>query len=197
MIVEASEMAGSTRAELESLKSFLTRTDDGTVRLAYRRNPEPSPRRCVIIGTTNVADPLPNDPSGNRRFVVIRLKSGDVRHVVQYLEGNREQLWGEAVALYRQGVEAWLPRDIARVQSVANEAARRRDELLEDALDRLLPHGGEGFTLAGMAAQIGLIAPGNPGVALPIRDQRRLAAALTARGFERKVERQGGKNVRI
>ena len=197
VIVEASEMAGSSRAELESLKSFLTRTDDGTVRLAYRRNPEPSPRRCVIIGTTNVADPLPNDPSGNRRFVVIRLKSGDVRHVVQYLEGNREQLWAEAVALYRQGVEAWLPRELARVQSVANEAARRRDELLEDALDRLLPDAGDSFTLASMATRIGLIDPGNSGVGLAIRDQRRLAAALTARGFERKVDRQGGKNVRI
>ena len=40
VIIECAEMAGSTRAELESLKSFLTRQDDGSVRLAYRRNPE-------------------------------------------------------------------------------------------------------------------------------------------------------------
>ena len=46
-------MAGSMRAELESLKSFLTRTDDGAVRLAYRRNRETTPRRCTIVGTAN------------------------------------------------------------------------------------------------------------------------------------------------
>ena len=197
VIVEASEMAGSTRAELESLKSFLTRTNDDSVRLAYRRNPEPTPRRAIIVGTTNQHDVLPNDSSGNRRFVVIRLLGGDVQHVIAYLEGNREQLWAEARELYRQGIEAWLPRDLARVQSASNEAARRRDDLLEDALDRLLPDAGDSFTMATMAAQIGLIDPGASGASLPMREQRRLAAALTARGFERRVERQGERTVRI
>ena len=197
VIVEASEMAGSTRAELDSLKSFLTRVDDGTVRLAYRRNPEPSPRRCVIIGTCNVADPLPNDPSGNRRFVVIRLKSGDVPHVVQYLESNRMQLWAEAVALYRQPVEAWLPQELASVQSVANEAARRSDEILEDAVEGALLHADDSFTLAWLAEKIKLIPPGSQAVHLSFRDQRRLGAVLVARGFVRGTERQGGKIVRI
>ena len=53
VIVEVAEMAGTNRAELESLKAFLSRVDDGTVRLAYRHNPESSPRRAVIVGTTN------------------------------------------------------------------------------------------------------------------------------------------------
>ena len=53
VIVEVAEMAGSTRAELESLKAFLSRTDDGAVRLAYRRNPETALRRCIIVGTSN------------------------------------------------------------------------------------------------------------------------------------------------
>ena len=53
VIVEAAEMAGSTRAELESLKAFLSAQDDGNVRLAYRHNPEPSPRMCIIVGTAN------------------------------------------------------------------------------------------------------------------------------------------------
>ena len=47
VIVEVAEMAGTNRAELESLKAFLSRVDDGTVRLAYRHNPESSPRRAV------------------------------------------------------------------------------------------------------------------------------------------------------
>ena len=196
-IVEVGEMVGVSRADLESLKSFLTRVNDGSTRLAYRKNPEPLPRRCVIIGTTNQNDFLPNDVSGNRRFVVIRLVGGDVKLVVEYLETHRTQLWAEAVALYRKGVEAWLPRDLAHVQSVSNEDARRRDDLLEDVLDRKLPEAGDSFTLASIAALIGLIEKGGSGVDLPMRDTRRLGLALTARGFERRVERQDGKTVRI
>ena len=74
VLVEASEMAGSTRAELQSLKSFATAQDDGNVRLAYRRNPEPSPRRCVIVGTADRDTCLPNDPAGLRRFCACELR---------------------------------------------------------------------------------------------------------------------------
>ena len=190
-IVEASEIAGASRADLESLKSFLTRVNDGSTRLAYRKNPEPSPRRCVIIGTTNQHDTLPNDESGNRRFVVIRLLGADVQHVVQYLEYNREQLWSEAVALYRQGVEAWLPRGLASVQAVSNEAARRRDDMLEDKLEQVLPTVGDYFTMGEIAARIGLIKPGESGASIPMREARRLGRALAAHGFERTLDRQG------
>lgn len=196
-IVEIGEMVGVSRADLESLKSFLTRVNDGSTRLAYRKNPEPLPRRCVIVGTSNQNDFLPNDVSGNRRFVVIRLVGGDVKQVIEYLETHRTQLWAEAVALYRQGIEAWLPHRLAHVQSVSNEDARRRDDLLEDILDRKLPEAGDSFTLASIAALIGLIEKGGSGVDLPMRDTRRLGLALTARGFERRVERQDGKTVRI
>ena len=89
VIVECAEMAGSTRAELESLKAFLSRVDDGSVRLAYRHNPETMLRRCIIVGTTNAPEPLPNDPSGNRRFVPVVLTSGDVGRLRAYLDHNR------------------------------------------------------------------------------------------------------------
>ena len=56
-VVEAAEMQGARRADLESLKAFLSRTDDGSVRLAYRRDPEPMPRRSIIVGTAD-RDPL-------------------------------------------------------------------------------------------------------------------------------------------
>ena len=74
VVVEAGEMAGSTRADLESLKAFVSRQDDGGIRLAFRRDPEPAPRRCIIVGTSNRLDVLPNDPTGNRRFVPITLQ---------------------------------------------------------------------------------------------------------------------------
>ena len=73
VIVEVSEMTGATRADLESLKTFVTQQDDGTVRFAYRRNAETMLRRCILAGTSNNEIMLPNDPTGNRRFVPIEL----------------------------------------------------------------------------------------------------------------------------
>ena len=149
-IVEASEMAGSTRAELESLKAFLSQTDDGGIRLAYRRNPEAMPRRCIIVGTSNNPECLPNDPSGNRRFVPVILIGGDPAQVTAYLNDNRAQLWAEARTLYQWGKEeperaitARLPDHLKTAQRDAAEQARRKDEVMEDAIDSALAAWGD------------------------------------------------------
>ena len=76
VIVELSELTGFRRAELESLKAFISRTDDGATRLAYRRDPETALRRCILVGSTNDTECLPNDPSGNTRFVPIQCGAG-------------------------------------------------------------------------------------------------------------------------
>ena len=125
-IVEVAEMAGSNRAELTSLKSILSRDDDGVVRLAFRPDPVPSPRRASIVGTTNEDTPLPNDPSGNRRFVVIRLKGGDAGKIIKYMNDKREKLWAEAVQMYRDGKQAWLPPELNAAQAKVNETAPAR-----------------------------------------------------------------------
>ena len=70
VLVEASEMTGSTKAEVEGIKKFLSRTNDN-IRLTYRRDPSPLLRRCMIVGTTNDPRCLPNDASGNRRFLPV------------------------------------------------------------------------------------------------------------------------------
>ena len=136
VIVEASEMAGATRAERESLKAFLSRTDDGSVRLAYRRNPETMLRRCVLAGSTNDPLCLPADPSGNRRFVVVSLEATGAgpAGVRAYLDANREQLWAEALFRFHEGETAWLPQSLTDAQTEANHGAVQVDETLEDAL---------------------------------------------------------------
>ena len=121
VIVECGEMAGSNRAELESLKAFITRQDDGSVRLSYRRDPETTLRRCVIVGTTNRRDSLPNDPSGNRRFVPIDLPARN-EWIGDYMETNRGGLWAEALNRYRGGMRARLPEDL---HSKAGEVAEK------------------------------------------------------------------------
>ena len=191
VIVEASEMAGQNRADLESLKAFLSRTDDGAIRFAYRRNPEFTPRRSIIVGTSNVPDPLPNDPTGLRRFAVVRLDRGDPGAMADYLNRNRVQLWAEGVALYQEDVKAWLPPALKAAQSAANETARRRDDILEDAVARWTV-GLTSFTLAEAAAGVCLIKTQSEAATLPQRDQKRLGAALTGAGYVKRRQTRNG-----
>ena len=160
VIVEAAEMAGSTRAERESLKAFLSRVDDGSVRLAYRRNPELMLRRCVLAGSTNDPFCLPADPSGNRRFVVTRLEATGAgpAGVRAYLDENREQLWAEALHRYHEEETAWLPQSLTDAQTEANHGAVQVDETLEDALLEFLDgwSGSESFRLRDVRASLNL-----------------------------------------
>ena len=183
VVVEVSEMAGSSRADLESLKAFLSRTDDGSVRLSYRHNPESSPRRAILCGTTNATESLPNDVTGNRRFVVVELNGGNPTFVRQYLDANRAQMWAEAIALHTEGASARLPDHLKAAQSDRNETHRRRDPIVEDALKAWLARTANNtFTLAEAAIASGLVhnmdAPGK----LSRQDTTRLTAALRSAG---------------
>lgn len=182
-IVEASEMAGSTRAELESLKAFISRTDDGGVRLAFRRDPESLPRRCIIVGTTNQPECLPNDPTGNRRFVPIVLTGGNPVELIQYMVQNREQLWAEA--LYRYVVESaeiWLPSELKQQQASATETARRKDEILEDAIESELAtmSDGDHIALPELIKRIGKLGERNI--------DRRTGAVLRLHGYDKTIK---------
>ena len=132
VIVELSELTGFRKAELEALKAFISRRDDGATRLAYRRDPETALRRCILVGTSNDPEPLPNDPSGNTRFVPIACGEGS--HVEPYLAAHRVQLWGEGLALYRKGERANLPRNLMTLQAEHGELHRRKDMIIEDAV---------------------------------------------------------------
>ena len=104
VLVEASEMTGSTKAEVETIKKFLSRTND-RIRLTYRRDPSPLLRRCMIVGTTNDSRCLPNDPSGNRRFMPVSCTAGDPAKTRASLDDHRDQLWAEAVKRVRVDTE--------------------------------------------------------------------------------------------
>ena len=186
VIVEAGEMSGSGRAELESLKAFLSRQDDGGVRLSYRRNPEPMPRRAIIVGTAN-SDPLPNDPTGNRRFVSIPIEAkagrgNNAECVRAYLDATREQLWSEALWCYREtNAQAHLPYTLAGLQAEANEPYRRKDEVIEHAIQQWLLDAPDNFTLGQVAIGIGMVEGGSE-TNLDMSRQRRIGAVLTALG---------------
>ena len=106
-------MTGARQADLENLKTFISQQDDGTVRFAYRRDPETMLRRCIsrrellIVNLCSLTI-LP----GLRRFVPIKLN--DPKHATEpYIAEQREQLWAEALIRYRENKRAGLPFELA------------------------------------------------------------------------------------
>ena len=190
VVCELSELAGIRKAELERLKSFVTRQDDGQFRWAYTRSPVPSPRVCIFVGTTNEAECLPNDPSGNRRFVMIELAHGCD---VQAASIDREQWWAEALARYRDGARANLPRDLHQAAADIAESHRARDSLEEEIRNAMVDLDVAGFTLNELSAAVFLHGDGRP----PDKQmQMRLSAALRNLGVKRvRAERHGVQQV--
>ena len=183
VIVELSELTGFARAELESLKAFISRRDDGATRLAYRRDPETTLRRSILVGTSNDVECLPNDSSGNTRFVPVQCGAGS--HVEPYLAARRVQLWAEALATYRESngeVRANLPRNLMQLQTERAELHRRKDQILEDGVAGI---DGDGpYTLAELCRLV------SPGISLTdTRATRRLGDALRLGGWLKRRER--------
>lgn len=135
VIVEIAELAGLRKADIEKVKTFLTRTNDGQHRGAYAHNSELAPRMCVFVGTTNDPTPLANDESGNRRLVPIVLTRGT--NVEAAADELRLQWWAEAKHLQASGDDGRLPRHLHPQQRVRAEEHRSRDEHLEDLVETL------------------------------------------------------------
>jgi len=193
VLVESSELQGLSRAEFAAVKQFLSRQVD-RYRPPYERQVAEFPRACVIVGTSNDPTPLPNDASGSRRFLPVSLELRDgvdavemPDYIAQWMSTWREQLWAEALALYRKGAKTHMGADLARRQAAANAFRRSVDEVLEDELDEWLAGRGYAFTLRDVLVGLEVERPTR-------RQQLDVTAALRARGYvPRRVRRDGRK----
>jgi predicted P-loop ATPase len=100
--IEIAELASMRKGEIERVKAFIARRVD-RFRPSYGRHVVEVPRQSVFIGTTN-ADTYLKDETGGRRFWPLRCG----RINLDAIKRDRDQLWAEAVALYRSGSSWWL-----------------------------------------------------------------------------------------
>lgn len=100
--VELAELDRVIRAETDTVKEFLSRTNDD-YRRSYGRADKRYPRECVFIGTTNEQSFL-RDPTGNRRFWPIAAEHVDL----DFVRANRDAIWGEAAVREAAGEQYWL-----------------------------------------------------------------------------------------
>ena len=144
-LIEMAELSGLRKADIEAIKHFISKQED-CFRPAYGRTSETYPRQCVFIATTNESTFL-RDPSGNRRFMPVdihNVKLTENPKLVKLLKDTAtiDQLWAEAMHLYRKGEKLYLSPEAERL---ANHEQRRHSEtderkgLIEAYLNRLLP----------------------------------------------------------
>lgn len=142
-LIEMAELAGLRKAEVESIKHFISKQEDN-FRPAYARTSETFLRQCVFFGTTN-KDNFLQDPTGNRRFMPIDVHTTRVaKDVFTELDSEVDQIWAEAVALYRAGERLRLSDEaeaIAIKEQITHSETDERRGLLEQYLNARLPQG--------------------------------------------------------
>ena len=176
------------RVGLSSLKAFVSRTTD-YYRRPWGRGSEEHPRRVALVGSTNYEDCLPNDPSGNRRFIVVPVRKKGPRNAAQtkdYLDANREQIWAEALFIDKdtKGKGIYLEEDLEEEQFAENEKYRNQpNEIFENALEELIKGfpGGELELISIQDELFKTLRIANP--------DNRSRAAVTAALRNRKVEK--------
>lgn len=130
-IVEAAELSGMRKSDVERLKSFLSRQVD-SARLAYDRATSERPRSFVVIGTTNAAAYL-QDSTGNRRFWPVRV---GIMHIEEIIR-DRDQLWAEAAVREATGEEIRLKKELWKRAGDEQEARRNIDPWEEIIAEKL------------------------------------------------------------
>lgn len=146
-ILELGELAGIKKVDVETVKSFVTRTDD-KFRQSYGVNVENHPRTCIIVGSTNSEGGFLRDVTGNRRFWPVHV-SGKGKYNAWNLK-DVDQIWAEAIAKYQEGEELYLKGQEAAEAYVAQQDAMESDDregIVADYLDKLLPVGWEKMDL--------------------------------------------------
>ena len=177
-IIELAELSSVSKAEVEHVKAYITRTEE-KFRPAYGRAEVGYPRRCVFVGTTNRTDYL-RDETGNRRFWPVRVDNIDhdlIRH-------DRDCIWAAALSLYKDGEAWWLTPEEAALAG-AEQAKRTTVDPLYEEVAQWLAETGKSETCMKQVAQRFIPTEGDTTTAsLPPQLQHRIRGALNAAGYE-------------
>lgn len=137
-IMTSDEGHSMRKADADAMKEFLTRTSD-VFRMPYDRETLIHPRHCVIWSTTNDETFL-RQQEGNRRFLIVQCeKKVDFD---AFTDEYVDQLWAEAVHMYRAGECLYMKDDDAKIAAVERERFVEEDALagaLEEYLNMLVP----------------------------------------------------------
>lgn len=141
-IMEMGELAAMKKAEVEAVKSYISKRED-RYRRAYGERIEVFPRQNIFIGTTN-EDQFLRDDTGGRRFWVVDLVNKAKHNMFKELTRDEiDQVWAEAMAYYEIGEELKLNDEMeahAKALQEAHSVDSPKLGMILDYVDRLLPN---------------------------------------------------------
>ena len=149
-IMEIGELAGLRKAEVETLRSFLSRQND-IYRASFGKRATPHLRQCVFFGTTNEESGYLRDTTGNRRFWPVKTPGTGYKHSWQLTREEIDQIWAEALYCVNSGEKIYLDSDLDALAQEEQREAMQTDEregLVREYLDKLLPEDWETMDLA-------------------------------------------------
>ena len=130
---------GANKAE--RIKRFVSAQDD-TFRAPYGRTSQTYKRRSIIVGTTN-RDDWANDPTGNRRFPVLKPTAIDT----EWIRANRDRIWGRVVVELRKGGQWWFTKEEEATISQQAQEFAPLTPVVEEVWEFLQVRQGEEFSV--------------------------------------------------
>lgn len=103
-VVTSDEGGALRKADADAMKEFVTRRED-VFRMPYDRETRAYKRHSVLWATTN-DEVFLRRQEGNRRFLMVHCE--EQMDFDRYTEEYVDQIWAEAVALYRAGERLYL-----------------------------------------------------------------------------------------
>ena len=141
-VAEFAELDSLSKSEDTKLKAFITQDHDAWIP-KYSNFVKISPRRTVLIGTTNDTSFLKGE-TGNTRFLPI--KTGDI--YPERLKVMRDQLFAEALYVYNGNPDAWWDiGDEALQEAVAQREERRQFLVYEERMRKWEPRQRDAITM--------------------------------------------------
>lgn len=119
------------RKDISAVKAFIT-TQTDQIRPPYGRTVKEFARPSVIVGTTNF-DEFLADPTGNRRFWVVPIKTSWIP--LEELGNERDRIWAAATHAFLKG-ESWtLPTELKQQAVEAGQDYEMSDPWEESVLN--------------------------------------------------------------
>ena len=140
-ILEIGELAGLRKAEVETLRSFLSRQND-IYRASFGKRTTPHPRQCVFFGTTNAESGYLRDTTGNRRFWPVKTLGGGSKCSWDITREEVLQIWAEVMHYVKEGEKFYLDPEVEALAKAEQREAMESDEregLVREYLEALLP----------------------------------------------------------
>lgn len=137
-IIEVAELAVFKKKDIESLKAFITCSEDAQ-RLPYEHRSEIFPRRNIFMGTINPDNNgYLSDTTGNRRFLPVACGT---EFKLKELARDRDQLWAEAWQVYRGGFPLFIDsKSEIGLEARARQAYRQTTDEWQEVIAEYVQH---------------------------------------------------------